>query len=629
MASELRVKAVSLVGASAPHSWSFPQGVTVIVGDSGGGKTSLLNLIKYGLGGDAPITSTLAGAAQGVLIEARMGDRELTLWRSFHSRKSIVGVSEGDNPLGEFSAKKCKSRPWISDLLLTALGIPVIRVPSSRSANSHRLTSISFQDVFAYSYLDQDAIDQETVKDKESYGPGAKRPWTFELLHGIIDSDVAELEVRREELAKETDDRRQRLDSVERFVEAVELPTSVVEIRERLASLDSTERELEDQLATAERDAELALAEQDNRRDLRDRGEQEIEQGRAALVELEHELNEVRRAGNQLQRDLETAREGEAARAVLEPLPYVVCPRCEQTLEGRPVSAGHCVVCQQPDREVQAADTATERQLSEQLEETQVLATQLEEAVSDARTRLQGLRGLASERRQVLARELDAAAAPFRSAALRLQEELGALRGERKTLAAGLPIEQAVRIEQEEIAATAPQISELADQAESRRRDLAPARARVEEVSGLFSEILHQFGLPWLKEAEVDASTYLPLVNGLSLRKLSSGGMKTTTNVAYYLAVFVTGLRDRDVLTPNFLILDSIRKDSGAGNQDLARSDRIYAYLQTLQELRGGAQSLARDFQLIVVDNDLPAKFERTFNTMRIDPGSPLVRIME
>jgi len=59
VASELRIKSVSLVGAPMPHSWQFPRGVTVIVGDSGGGKTSLLNLIKYGLGGKAPITDTL------------------------------------------------------------------------------------------------------------------------------------------------------------------------------------------------------------------------------------------------------------------------------------------------------------------------------------------------------------------------------------------------------------------------------------------------------------------------------------------------------------------------------------------------------------------------------------------
>ncbi len=116
------------------------------------------------------------------------------------------------------------------------------------------------------------------------------------------------------------------------------------------------------------------------------------------------------------------------------------------------------------------------------------------------------------------------------------------------------------------------------------------------------------------------------MVNGRSLRGLSSGGMKTTTNVACYLAIFVVGLRDQETLTPNFQMLDSIRRDSGSGSEDLARSDRIYSFLQTLQEMRGGARSLARDFQLLVVDNDLPAGFGGAFNVMQIDPSSPLVR---
>lgn len=630
MASEFEVRAVSLQGAPVPHSWRFPSGVTVIVGDSGGGKTSLLNLIKYGLGGEAPITSTLKEAADGVVVEVRAGSRNFLLHRSFHSRKSVVSVSEGEKPLGQFSTKNGQSRPWISSLLLNALDIPEVRVPASRSKSSHRLTTISFQDVFAYCYLDQDAIDQETVNDKQSYGAGAKRPWTFELLHGIVDSEVAALEVEREELASETEDRQQRLASVERFVETVELPSSAMELREQLGRLDLRERELQQHLDTVEREAQEALAEDDAQRYLRGQGEEELREARVALAQLKEELSEVRRAGNQIERDLETAREGEAARLLLEPLPYLVCPRCEQSLEDRETRTGHCVVCQQSEQGAEAADDLLRHRLGEQLEETRALAGQLENAVADAGRHLDELRRINLERREAFATAKDAATAPFRSAALRLQEELGALRGERRTLSAGLPIEQAVQTERVQIESSAPRMNELADEAQRRREALEPARERVEEVSILFSEILHEFSLPWLKNAEVARNTYLPLVNGLSLRNLSSGGMKTTTNVAYYLAVFVTGLRDREVLTPSFLMLDSIRKDSGSGFQDLARSDRIYSYLRTLQELRGGGpQALARNFQLLVVDNDLPSKFEREFHTLRIDPESPLVRGMD
>ena len=78
--------------------------------------------------------------------------------------------------------------------------------------------------------------------------------------------------------------------------------------------------------------------------------------------------------------------------------------------------------------------------------------------------------------------------------------------------------------------------------------------------------------------AEVDRSTYLPVVNGRTLRQLSSGGMKTTTNVAYYLANVAMAVRDRQILTPSFMMLDSIRKASGAERDDLVRAEHIYSY---------------------------------------------------
>jgi AAA domain len=628
MGRHLRVRSVALLGSSEPHVWEFPKGVTVIVGASGGGKTSLLNLIKFGFGGEAPITKTIEGAARGVALEVEVGDQTLLLSRGFHSRKSILTVSEGDALLGEYSTKNSKSRPWISDLLLQGLDIPRVRIPASKSSKSHQLTSVSFQDLFAYCYLDQDAIDQETVNDRQSYA-GTKRPWTFELLHGMVDAETAALEVEREETAEEAVKRQEELDSVERFVQTAELPASAEEIQRRIASLSSTEREIETEIAAVEAEARGAAAEQASESEIEAGVEDELRSARQDASELERELAEVRRAANQIQRDLATANEGDAARRTLEPLPYVLCPRCEQSIEARETATDRCVLCLQAES-VSPVDVRPTRQLTAQLEETRALSAQIEEAVEKANDRVERLRVAVADQRQLLALARDKSTAPLRARLVQLQEQLGRSRGERQILVAGLPIERAVETERTAIAATRPKVDELADQALRRREDLAVGgRARLEEVSRLFSEILHAFSLPWLKSAEVDRNTYLPLVNGLSLRKLSSGGMKTTTNVAYYLGVFITGLRDSATLTPRFLMLDSIRKDSGANEEDLARSDRIYSFLQTLQELRSGPNPVAQDFQLLVVDNDLPPNFSQAFNTMRIDLENPLVRGVE
>lgn len=88
----------------------------------------------------------------------------------------------------------------------------------------------------------------------------------------------------------------------------------------------------------------------------------------------------------------------------------------------------------------------------------------------------------------------------------------------------------------------------------------------------------------------------------------------------------MTALRDREILTPSFLILDGFRKDYGGDEKDLARAERIYEYLRTLQDARNIPGALGADFQLIVVDNDLPHRFRQAFNTIHIDPDRPLIR---
>jgi hypothetical protein len=58
---------------------------------------------------------------------------------------------------------------------------------------------------------------------------------------------------------------------------------------------------------------------------------------------------------------------------------------------------------------------------------------------------------------------------------------------------------------------------------------------------------------------------------------LSSGGMKTIVNIAYFLANLTWSLRDPTALLPRLLITDSPRKDHGAGAEDLRGAGRIAA----------------------------------------------------
>lgn len=388
--------------------------MTVIAGDSGGGKTSLLNLIKYGLGGGATITKTITETAESVIVEAHLNGRELHLTRRFSSKKSVIEVREDSRAPIEYSIHRGNNRPWISDLLLDALEIPSIRVPQSRSTKSHKLTSISFQDVFAYCYLDQEQIDRSTVFEDESPGRGPKRPRTFELLFGLIDSRVADLEAAREDLAEETQQREKRLVSVEQFVEVKQLPGTFADVSRRLKEVDSEVEEVTDELAAQERALEQAIVDTAAREGQVNAVGDRLAMALAEQRRISVELREVTRAANQLERDLNAAREGEAAGEVLDPLTYEVCPRCEQQLGERQIEAGHCSVCLQTEPVTESEREPDSTTLAEQLRETRGLVEQLSHAQDAAEREIKELREALDAERRAFAQASDQASLPFR-----------------------------------------------------------------------------------------------------------------------------------------------------------------------------------------------------------------------
>lgn len=626
MGSELRLRRVRLEPANPHHSWEFPNGVTVIVGASGGGKTQLLNLIQLGLGMVAPLVEEVTRAADAVTLDVEAGVVPRQLTRRFGENR--VDVTDGVNTKRTYTMDaRVKKLPLLGDWLLERLGIPAVRLRQSRASRSNKLTRISFADVFAYCYLDQNEVDRSTVYDNDEFR-GPKRASTFELLYGIIDAQVANLEVEQLELKSDAEKRSARVKAVQTFVREKDLAATAEAIDIRLANIAEEQSRLGKQLTQARADAERAAESVSELPQSITATEHSLSAVEQELTEVMQELHGVQRAANQLDRDLQALRDGADTESVLSTFPFVTCPRCEQPLDRRAPPEGHCVVCMQADLPARADQgDGLADQLMRQRAETRALESRLAGMRDAIRNEIGELRGELKRQRAELRRAIKAAAAPHAEAAQRITERVGALRGEQTVLTQTRPVAAAVEQERQEIAAIAPRVEELADREHRRREALAPARERVGELSGEFDVILHRFTLPWLETAEVDHETYLPRGNSRSLTELSSGGMKTTTNVAYYLASLVTALRDPEVLTPSFLMLDSIRKASGGETRDLARAEHIYTYLRTLQDSRNNPGALRADFHLFVVDNDLPMEYEKAFNVLRIDPDHPLVRL--
>jgi hypothetical protein len=126
--------------------------------------------------------------------------------------------------------------------------------------------------------------------------------------------------------------------------------------------------------------------------------------------------------------------------------------------------------------------------------------------------------------------------------------------------------------------------------------------------------------LPWYEASHIDSTTYLPMVGGKRLEELSSGGMKTLVNDAYFLAGLTYALRvPAETYLPPMMLIDTPRKNFGADEDDASAAVRIYNWIGRLRDSYGSSR-----FQLIIADNDIPAE-ARDFHAIRLSYARPLL----
>jgi len=626
VSAELRVRRVVLKAAHRTYEWRFQRGVTVLAGPGSVGKTSLMNLIKWGFGGEAILSPAVRTVGRQVMVEVDLAEQHVGFLRNINRGRNRVDVLEttGEIQRSLSADPGDDRRATVSEFLLESLGIPSVQVPRSAQALTDELTRISFNDVFSYLYLDQDEIARSTIHHLEGYRD-IKRRQTFELLYGIMDTDIARIKREVATVAAA----RERLDAdinaIRPFLERSGQPTE--------HELDLRDTSLTSQIAVAER--ELALL----RRGAR--GSAQASEAKSRLVALEAEIGRARqrltaarleadgyrRVRAQLGQDLSRAVKAIVATPVFAGFEFEQCPRCLQPLTiDHPGAA--CRLCGQPDQQspdVAALQSERDR-IEAQMRETDELIADAGASERALDTEIETLEAQVAATREQIDRETREAVSPYVDQMASLSARLGELRGAHAALEASrryLAEMDRLQSEREALRTRAAELEHELDAAEDAQ---SLALERVGDLSEIFASILDELQLPWLREAHIDVASYLPIVNGERLEGLSSGSMKALVNTAYFLAGLTYAIRGYPTLMPRFQMIDSPRVHHGANVTDRQAGERIYRWLMRLQQaLNDEAAFLGgRGFQLIIADNDVPS-FVRGLHTKRFSREEPLL----
>jgi hypothetical protein len=622
--TRFRIDALRLDTVEGPVEFDFPSDLTVLAGPTGVGKTSLFELVKFGLGGRARLAPVVRQSVDQISIDLQIGAARYRIARSVDPGKRrqvrVIDLVSQD-PMPDLMVDG--EGATLSSLLMAALGLPDDMRAAARGRSSTREGArITFNDVFTFLYVPQSEINRDIAFSQEDYRE-PKRRAVFELLFGLTDPDLLAM--------------RSQLNALNGRIGEVEHEHQIVlnfltqtgttgRIEAEVAMSNAAIKEERAQAAQASLRATVdPVTDRETQvlRDLLNEAEQRVAATRATYNQLQRQQELLEAERRRVEGDLQRLRRMTEAGSRLANIEFSVCPRCMQTLNRRQVSPSQCRVCLQDDPVGAAVDSTYEiRQLTEQLEE---FADQL--VVITAQVQ-QTHAAIANQDELVAAisRDLDARLAgrisPYLQAFNDAVDQLASAKAERQALEhalqqwdraddIGAQVET-LRVEREALRAS---ISRAQAALDERRRSV------IDELSEHFQETVRTLGIPGVTSAHISEKNYLPILNGEVFYESSAGGgIITATQVAYWSSLLTIALRRRDTRYPAFLLVDSPRLALNTA-EDLAA--RLYRRLVTQADANKG------QLQLIIADNELPAAYRSSYAEIDFTYDHPTVYTVE
>lgn len=638
MSIPFRVEALELhTDKGEPDRRTFNKGLNLLIGDPGSGKSTIIELIRFGLGLKAQRTPVVERWVLRVIVDIVAGEHRLRLSRSVRTPGTVeVTDLESQEVLGEYPVTSGDDEVGIGTALLRWLGIPSdveVTVQGRRSV-------VTFAHVWEYMHVPQFEIDHSIARH-DSPGHSTRRKRVFELLFGLVDERLIILEREVDEVKGRRREAQALLQGVDALIQRTELPPR----DDLMSELSEAERRHQQLLRINDR-MRSTLGAHDDRivtlRGLLTTTRNTLARTDEALERLAETQQHRRTRSDELAAALARLDRVRIANDLLAPIEFSQCPRCLQEVHENRADPGACRLCLQeiPEEEtrrpgrrkrgnengldrlplaVPGEATAQEAQLADQREEIRLL---LRQGVQE-RESLQGYRGELLAEFRALEVELELLTSglgfPGSEELARLAEQLAGAAAEIDRITALISTADHARsfatayeTANDDVAAAQDALDQYQEYLDSTSRGL------FDDLTDIYDELLRDFATPNVHKARIDREDFLPYIDDKKFDSVSiSGGNRVPFVVGYWLALQSEALSSPRYPFPGFLILDSPQKSLGP-LQELSKN--MYGHIQ------GMAAQREESLQIFVLDTNLPEGFTPFREPVRLSYENPGIR---